>query len=127
MATDEANAYSTVLYMKYGDFKALFTGDVEKEGMDNVKEVLKNTEVFKENITLLKVAHHGSKYTTDEEFLRLTEPKLAIISCGIDNSYGHPHEEVLERLKAIGAKAYRTDELGEIEVVVNRGRVFVLY
>ena len=130
MVTEGANAYSTVLLMKYGNFSALFTGDVEKEGLDNVKEVLNNVRSGSEGwriekITLLKVAHHGSKFTTDEEFLNMIKPKVALISCGLDNSYGHPHEEVLERLENIGSKIYRTDRNGAITVVVNNGEVTV--
>jgi competence protein ComEC len=107
MITEGANAYSTVLYMKYGQFTALFTGDMEEEGLDNVKRKLREAQFGR--ITLLKVAHHGSQYTTDEEFLTLTNPRVALISCGRDNAYGHPHEELLERIDAIGAKVYRTD------------------
>jgi len=123
MVTEGANAYSTVLYMKYGNFTALFTGDMEEEGLQNVKEVLKAADF--NNITLLKVAHHGSKYTNDEEFLNLLKPRISLISCGRDNRYGHPHEEVLERLDDIHSKIYRTDEGGEIRVLVEKGKVHV--
>jgi competence protein ComEC len=126
MVTEEANAYSTVLYMKYGKFTALFTGDMEKEGLDHVKNVLKAsqdspTDICPGDITLLKVAHHGSRYTTDEEFLSLTHPSIALISCGRDNSYGHPHQELLRRLNQINAKLYRTDTSGEITVTYEDG------
>ena len=120
MVTEGANAYSTVLYMKYGALTALFTGDMEKEGLDNVKEILK---LSRKEVTLLKVAHHGSMYTTDEEFLKLTKPELALISCGENNKYGHPHKETLERLKSIGAAIYRTDEKGCISVEVNNDHI----
>ena len=132
MQTEGANAYSTVLLMEYEGVTALFTGDMEKEGLQNVNRVLReereragsalgNTGTFKlpEQITILKVAHHGSMYTTDEEFLSLTKPRIALISCGRDNSYGHPHKELLERLKNTGAKVYRTDESGAITVHVD--------
>ena len=131
MQTEGANAYSTVLLMEYEGVTALFTGDMEKEGLQNVNRILReereragsalgNTGTFKlpEQITILKVAHHGSMYTTDEEFLSLTKPRIALISCGRDNSYGHPHKELLERLKNTGAKVYRTDESGAITVHV---------
>ena len=123
MVTEGANAYSTVLHMKYGSFTALFTGDMEEEGLENVKNVLKSLDL--NSITLLKVAHHGSKYTNDEEFLELLCPKLSLISCGIDNRYNHPHEEVLERLDNIHSKIYRTDESGEIKVLLKKGKVSI--
>ena len=119
MSTEGANAYSTVLHMRYGMFTALFTGDVEKEGEDQLVDAIRaNTEKYGD-ITLLKVAHHGSQYTTCEEFLELTHPKLAVISCGENNSYGHPHGELLERLKEHDARIYRTDKLGAISFAVS--------
>ena len=117
MVTSEANAYSTVLYLRCGEFTALFTGDMEGEGLQYVKGQLRSME----NITLLKVAHHGSRFTTDEEFLELTHPRIALISCGHDNSYGHPHRELLDRLEETGARVYRTDESGEITISVMGG------
>ena len=126
MATEGANAYSTVLHMRYGSFTALFTGDVEKEGEEHLKEVLRANREKYGDITLLKVAHHGSAYTTDEELLKLLHPKIALISCGVDNSYGHPHAELLERLEKEKSLVYRTDELGGVFVtVLDRGEVRV--
>ncbi len=141
MTSDGANAYSTVLFMEYmvGDrkwsncnhadafsggenssqrFTALFTGDVEGAGQDYLKSVIRSAPEKYANLSLLKVAHHGSQYTTDEEFLDLTKPLFAIISCGRDNSYGHPHEALLERLYEVGTTVYRTDKGGCISVVV---------
>jgi len=133
MATDGANEYSTVLYMEYKEadgfadntFKALFTGDVEGRGQEHINAFLRNAEGRFGDITLLKVAHHGSMYTTDDEFLRLIKPKVALISCGKDNSYGHPHTPLLNRLNKYGADIYRTDMGGEIRVVVDDGKVFL--
>ncbi|MBO6240249.1 MAG: DNA internalization-related competence protein ComEC/Rec2 [Butyrivibrio sp.] len=125
MIVDGANAYSTVLFMKYNDFKALFTGDVEKNGQENIKEIMKQRPEIFDNLTLLKVAHHGSMYTTDMDFLNMINPKIALISCGLENSYGHPHKELLERLDIIGAKTYRTDICGEIGVELHKGRISV--
>lgn len=121
MKVEGANAYSTVLFMKHGDFTALLTGDCEQEGQDNIKRVIHNNPDIFYNIDLLKVAHHGSKYTTDTEFLEMIKPRIALISCGEDNRYGHPHSEVLERLTDIGTIIYRTDISGEIEVNVIDG------
>ncbi len=123
MRVEGANEYSTVLFMKYGKFTALFTGDVEGEGLEDITKVIAaNSELFK-NLTILKVAHHGSRYTTDEEFLKLLNPKVALVSCGRNNSYGHPHRELLQRLEDVGATVYRTDESGEITVLVENGKI----
>lgn len=123
MSSDSANAGSVVLYLRHESFTALFTGDVEEEGQIHlVKDIRDNPDVF-QNLTLLKVAHHGSKYTTDNEFLDLLNPKVAIISCGIDNKYGHPHEELLDRLFARKTNVYRTDEGGAITVNFSADRV----
>lgn len=136
MSTRSANAYSTVLYMEYQRnavlrksgarvFKALFTGDVEENGQECLKRVLlMNPEKYKD-INILKVAHHGSQYTTDEEFLKITDPDVALISCGKDNSYGHPHKELIDRLKQYGAEIYRTDTGGEINVTIDNDKIIL--
>jgi competence protein ComEC len=125
MVTNGANAYSTVLYMERDSFSALITGDVEEEGQEHViRDIRANRDMFN-NLDLLKVAHHGSMYTTDEEFLRLTKPKLAVISCGRNNKYGHPHKELLQRLEDVGAKIYRTDESGAITISVRRRKISI--
>jgi hypothetical protein len=70
---------------------------------------------------VLKVGHHGSKYASSEDFLRQGKFKAAVISCGTDNRYGHPSQEVLDRLRAANVKIYRTDLQGEI-TIKTRGR-----
>lgn len=70
-------------------------------------------------LTILKVAHHGSKNSTSEEFLKAANPKLAIISCGEGNRYGHPHEETLERLKKADVPWFCTKDYGAITVTVD--------
>lgn len=108
--TTDRNNYSTVLWMQYGDMDMLFTGDVSDEGEKAIIESgLPECQV-------LKVAHHGSKYTNSDELLEQVKPKYAMISAGKDNDYGHPHEEVLERLDRIGAKSFCTIECGAIRV-----------
>jgi competence protein ComEC len=125
MVTEGANAYSTVLFMRYGKLTALFTGDVEKEGQEHLlKDLRKHQDKFG-NITILKVAHHGSQYTTDREFLEILKPKIALISCGVDNSYGHPHKELLERLNEANSIVYRTDESGAITVEMKDNKLSI--
>lgn len=77
-------------------------------------------------LTILKVAHHGSKNSTSEEFLKAANPKLAIISCGKGNRYGHPHEETLERLDKVDVPWFCTKDYGAITVTVDdKSRVLV--
>ncbi len=110
---ESTNDYSTVLQLVYGELDILLTGDVEDSGEDTMLSYgrLKDVEI-------LKVAHHGSRYSTDEEFLNAVLPELALISCGAGNSYGHPHAELMERLAAVGSTVYTTKDCGAITVEV---------
>ncbi len=126
MDTAEPNAYSTVLFVKYGGFKGLFTGDVDGVGQDLLRDYISGNREEFENLTVLKVAHHGSKYTSDEEFLKMVNPKISLISCGKDNRYGHPHKELLDRLIKIDSSVYITAENGAITVDVNRGECKII-
>ncbi len=114
----ESNAYSQVYYLTYEDFSLLLTGDVEEEGEVELVKELQRCDI--EDVTVLKVAHHGSRYSTAEELLAQISPELALISCGENNSYGHPHEETLKRLSAAGCKVMSTPEYGAI--IVEAGR-----
>lgn len=112
--TDSRNAYSLVMKLEYGGFHALFTGDVEEDGENLVADSLpENWECH-----LYKVAHHGSRNSNTLALLEQIQPKLAIISCEEDNSYGHPHEETLERLTEVGSKVMVTKDCGAIIVEV---------
>lgn len=112
------NNNSIVCKMIYKDFSMLFTGDIEKSAEEEIVNKYKNTNSL--NSTVLKVAHHGSKSSSIQDFLNLVNPKFALIGVGEKNRYGHPNEEVLQRLIKIGAKIYRTDEDGEITIIVNK-------
>ena len=102
----ESNDSSLVLKMDYLENSFLFTGDITSK-----KENLINND-----IDVLKVAHHGSSYSTSEDFLKVTTPELAIIQVG-NNSYGHPSEEVLTRLRNFDIKILRTDINGDIKII----------
>lgn len=126
----DANAGSTVLYLTYENFSALFTGDLEGEGERFVTERLARMRdaygaEFPRQVTLLKTAHHGSKNSTGEAFLDLVNPQIALISAGRDNSYGHPHQETLKRLASQGCRVYQTPESGAVTVRVKGGSVRV--
>ncbi|MFA5777315.1 MAG: ComEC/Rec2 family competence protein [Parcubacteria group bacterium] len=106
---NQSNSGSVAVKINYGENSFLLTGDLPKE---QEKEIIN----FGEDIAsqVLKVAHHGSKYSTSAEFLEKINPKDAIISVGKDNSYGHPNEETTNLLKEKGINIFRTDEMGDI-------------
>lgn len=110
-----ANETSIVLKLSFGDFDALLTGDISAK-IENQLDLSDSLSRRRGGIEVLKVAHHGSKYSTSEEFLAQVQPELAIISVG-KNSFGHPTKEVIEKLRNLEIKILRTDEEGEIEVV----------
>lgn len=114
--TSERNDYSTTLYVRYESFSALLTGDISGE-VEN--EILQKYENFPE-ITLLKAAHHGSRFSNTEAFIDEFAPQNIVISCGKDNSYGHPHRETIERFENKGIPWLTTMENGAITVTVNR-------
>ena len=148
--TREANEYSLVLLLEYGLFSGLFTGDVEgigeAEAWEYMQEYLTGKALKTEKtedagmdrnlaggkiqgksdnrLTMLKVAHHGSAYSTGEELLSGLCPRLALISCGKNNQYGHPHRELLERLEEAGCRIYITAESGAVTVGSDGKRVW---
>lgn len=111
---ESENERSLVLRYTYGDTSALFTGDMEDK-----EEMLLVRNGMLEETDILKVSHHGSKTASTEAFLQALAPNTAVISCGANNLYGHPHEEVLERLSACGAEIFRTDEMGSVVVTIS--------
>lgn len=115
----DKNAASLVMKLEYGDFHALFTGDVGLDGEQRVREQLgKDWKCH-----LYKAAHHGSKYSNSQQLLEQLKPQVAVISCGENNSYGHPHTEVLERLERTGSKVFRTDQSGAVMIKISKDRV----
>ena len=106
------NDSSLVFYLDFGQFKALLTGDISRKIEEQL--ILKGLK----EIDFLKVAHHGSKFSTSDYFLSQIKPKLAVICVG-KNSFGHPHPDVLERLKQKGISYLRTDRESQIEVITD--------
>ena len=111
--SEDINELSVVLKIEYGDYSVLCTGDL---GIDGERELIDRYPIDMLDCDVLKVGHHGSKYSSCTEFLRIVSPEVAVISCGENNSYGHPHEEVLERLAEVGSKVISTMERGEVIV-----------
>lgn len=106
---EETNDNSISLQLTYQDTSFLFMGDVTA---DTEPEILAHNKNLKSDV--LKVAHHGSKYSTAEAFLEKVSPAYAVISCGKDNKYGFPTARVLNLLRSFGVKLYRTDEQGSL-------------
>ncbi|MEN3000247.1 MAG: MBL fold metallo-hydrolase [Armatimonadota bacterium] len=116
----DANNASLVMRLRCGKVRVLFTGDIEREG---------RTRLYRQGADLraevLKVSHHGSYNGTDMALLNRVRPRIAIISCGFRNLYGHPHREALQALQRAGVTVYRTDLHGDITVRVQSDRLQV--
>lgn len=108
----DLNDYSVVIRLTYGDTAFVFTGDAETL---SEKEML--AEGAELNADVLKCGHHGSSSSTSDKFLAAVKPKYAVISCGKNNDYGHPHRETLQKLNSAGINVLRTDEMGTITLV----------
>lgn len=116
---EQPNAGSVVISLQYGEFDALLTGDLEESGEEEVCDHLQQQGRTYE---YLKVAHHGSKNSTLQEFLEAAGPQAGVISCSASGRYGHPHLELLERLKAAGTDVYVTSDQGAVSCVTDGKR-----
>lgn len=105
----DANEDSEVLLLSYGDFQGLFTGDIGFEAEEKLYKSL-------EDVDFLKAAHHGSKNSTGEMFLKQTKPEIAVISSSSTNTYGHPHPDTLERLEEAECRVWCTKDEGAVTV-----------
>lgn len=105
---EELNDYSAIVKIEYGETSFLFTGDAEKLAEEEIVSDVK--------ANVLKVGHHGSNSSSSANFLKRVSPEIAVISVGADNGYNHPSKKVLNRLKSVGAKVYRTDLNGDIVI-----------
>lgn len=114
------NNNALVCKLNYKKFSMLFTGDIE-EGAEQA--LLENKVNLKADI--LKVAHHGSKSSSGQKFIENVKPKIALIGVGKNNNFGHPNNEIIDRLKNVGSKIYRTDLDGEIQILVSKGKIKV--
>ena len=110
----DLNNYSVVVKLEFGSNSFLLTGDAE-----DISESEILAKGFNVKADVLKVGHHGSRSSTSDQFLAKVNPKFAVISTEIDNSYGHPHKETMDKLKNKNIPVYRTDELGTIIATSN--------
>ena len=119
------NNNSIVCKLSYNKFSMIFTGDIEEIAEKQILNGYKhNLGVL--NSQILKVAHHGSKTSSIKEFVNAVNPKIALIGVGENNKFGHPNEDILTRLKTRGTRIYRTDQNGEILVMVDKKGVIKL-
>ncbi len=102
---ENLNANSIILNLAYGEKNFLFMGDAESDI---------EAKIAWTHADVLKTGHHGSSDASSEKFLNAVKPEYAIISCGKNNDYGHPHQELLDRLSKLNIKVYRTDSDGSI-------------
>jgi len=116
----DANNNSLVLRLIYGQTAFLFTGDLEEAGR---QRLLRHGREVRSQV--LKVAHHGSRNGTDEKFVAAVQPQVAIISCGANNSYGHPHREALRALRLAQVHVYTTRDNGNIVVTSDGQQIAV--
>lgn len=120
------NDYSAVISISYDEFDMLMTGDIEAKGEKELIGCLTSiSEKVQTDYDVLKVAHHGSKNSTGKEFLEMIKPELSLISCGVNNRYGHPHAELLDRLDDIGSDVLITFESGAITIKTDGRRMRV--
>ncbi|MBQ7492654.1 MAG: MBL fold metallo-hydrolase [Clostridia bacterium] len=115
---DDLNDLSLVLLAEYEGVRMLFTGDISGD--------VEKRLIPLGYIHLLQAAHHGSNSSTCEALLEDMTPDIVFISCGKDNDYGHPHQKVLQRLRAVDAVVYRTDLQGTLTAAVQEGKLSVI-
>lgn len=115
--TDNLNDTSIVIKLTYGEKSFLFTGDAEKAEEDAIWTNIK--------CDVLKLGHHGSSTSTSDNFLKKVEPEYAVISVGVNNSYGHPADDVLRRLDQNNLKVYRTDLQGTVIFITDGKNISV--
>ncbi|MBD8032049.1 DNA internalization-related competence protein ComEC/Rec2 [Solibacillus merdavium] len=118
----EGNNDSLVIMVTHNQYKALFTGDLEKEGEQQLIQLY--TEKLR-NIDLLKAGHHGSKTSSIEEFVALTNPKFAVFMAGENNRYNHPHIDVVNRFESYHIPHATTGLEGTIEVTITKGEITI--
>lgn len=116
----DSNNSSIVVMLEYGSFRFLFTGDV---GSDVENQLVSSGADL--DCDVLKVGHHGSKYSSTTSFLNAATPEYSVICVGAGNSYGHPTNDTLNRLASVGATVYRTDKNGNIVFSTNGATLYL--
>lgn len=117
---DDLNNTSLVIRMDFGKTSFLFTGDMETQSQE---DMLRSGAVSRVN--LLSAPHHGSNSSIDKGFMRAITPQISVISCGVDNDYGHPHPETLKLYEDMGIEYFRTDMQGSIVAITDGEEIVV--
>lgn len=121
----ETNDTSIVAMVEFYNNRFLFTGDMEVAAENDMLDYWGDAQEW--DVDVLKVGHHGSSTSSGYRFVYETDPEYAIISCGKDNSYGHPHDEIVDRYKDAGVPMLRTDELGTILAVSDGNEITITW
>ena len=111
LSLGDRNELSMVLLLEYGEFQMLFTGDI---GEYAERRIIRTEALL--DVEILKVAHHGSRYSSCDEFLQYIRPEAGLISCSASNTYGHPGEETLHRLADAGCRVFITKDSGAVRI-----------
>ena len=111
---------SLVVRYEENGFSGLFTGDI-----GSMEEHYLTDNGFAEKVTYYKSAHHGSKHSNSAEFLKALSPEETTISCGRENSYGHPGKEAVSNIKESGSRLFLTTESGRIRLRMKDGKIIV--
>ncbi len=119
---DNLNNYSICLKFEYGNTRAILTGDAEAKVE---KMIVASGESLEADI--YKVGHHGSATSSSEGFVKAINPQISVISVGKDNDYGHPHQEIVERLEWVSSSIYKTSELSDIRIITDGSKIDVTY
>ena len=117
ISEDNYNNDSLVIRLDYKDATFLFMGDAERDEIESITADM--------SADVLKVGHHGSANATYQSFLDKVQPQIAVISCGENNDYGHPHQSVLKLLKQADCDVYRTDKNGTVTVYTDGTKIGV--
>jgi len=117
VSTWATNEGSVVAKLSYGNISFMLMGDATSK---TEQIILKGNSKAQLDSTVLKVGHHGSRTSSTYPFVEVVSPEYAFISDGKDNSYGHPHQDTLSTLSSLGAKIFRTDQLGQIRIECDR-------
>lgn len=119
LKTTDDNEYSLIFLFEEKKFKALFTGDASPKALQKLMELNSEKNLVKlKNTYILKVPHHGSSNGLTSSFLKLADPRVAVISVGLNNPYGHPRKQILDLLEAQNIQIKRTDKNGDIVFIL---------